>query len=294
MSKPPFFPGFHAITDQIFTRDALTDTTTTPSVSLPHQPRAIILFAWGDAHPKHVTKYLDGFRTLYPASNQVAVLSPILRTITRSMEQRSESMKPVLDAVYGSDDPQKHDNGVLVLAMSNTGGIAYAATLHAYFKKYNRAMPHRLLALDSTPGSTDLSLANMKRLSLAMALGVSTFFPWPFVVTQVLSGLFLYLIAFIEMALGRKSAGLESVLAIDNRDLCSMDARRLYLYGKEDRIIAFSDIEKHVAKARKEGWKADCAVFEGSGHVEHMRRDAVRYWEALQGSWEAASKGGNL
>ncbi|KAL4791427.1 hypothetical protein BDV19DRAFT_401186 [Aspergillus venezuelensis] len=292
-SKQLSIPGFHALSNQIHTRDGLTNSTTNPSISLPAQPRAIILFAWGDANPKHVSKYLDGFRALYPASKQVLVLSPILTTITRSLDQRAESMKPVLDAVYGPQDsnPEDHDGNILVLAMSNTGGIAYASTLVSYFKQYRRAMPHRLLVLDSTPGSTDLSLSNMWRLSYALALGVAPFLPIPFAVTQFLSGIFLYLISFIEILLGRKSAGFESAEIIDNADHCTTAARRLYLYGMSDRIISYKDIEGHVGRARSQGIKADAVVFEGSGHVEHMRRFGERYWGAIEDSWEGALKG---
>ncbi|KAL4931429.1 TMEM53 family protein [Aspergillus undulatus] len=298
MATTQFFPGFTRLTDQIFIRDSITDST--PATARPNQPKTIIIFAWGDALPKHVTKYCDGFRTLYPAAKQIAVLSPIMKTITRSMPQRIEAMKRLLDEIYGSksgfnsreanedEDKHEHTDDVLVLAMSNTGGIAYAATLHAYRQKYGRTMPHRLAVLDSTPGSTDLTFANMKRFSLAMALGTASWFPWPFVLTQGLWAVFLYVVNIIEKILGRKSAGAESLLAIGDPELSSKNARRLYLYGKEDRIILYSDIEKHVAGAREEGWKADCVVFEDSGHVEHMRRDAVRYWGAIQDSWEEA------
>ncbi|KAL4964271.1 uncharacterized protein BDV14DRAFT_209417 [Aspergillus stella-maris] len=297
-SKFPSIPGFHALSTQIHTRDGLKNTTTNPSITNPTQPRIIILYAWGDANPKHVSKYLDGFRSLYPASKQLLVLSPILTTITRSLEQRAESMKPVIEAVYGpthrNGEEEDHDDNVLVLAMSNTGGIAYASTLVAYFKQYSRAMPHRLLILDSTPGSTDLSLSNMARLSYALALGIAPFIPFPFVVTQFLSGIFLYIISFIEILLGRKSAGFQSAEIIDSADYCSTGARRLYLYGRSDRIISYRDIEGHVARARGEGVKADAVVFEGSGHVEHMRLHGEKYWGSIEESWDGAWKVGAL
>ncbi|KAL2801830.1 hypothetical protein BJX63DRAFT_416507, partial [Aspergillus granulosus] len=288
----PYFPGFTALSDQIFVRGG---TPTSEKILIPNQNhvRTLIIFAWGDAQPKHVTKYADGFRALYPSAKQIAVLSPIYKALWRTMGQRIEAMKPILDEVF---DPttckgDDHDgSGILVHVMSNTGGIAYAATLHAYRNKYGRPFPHQLVVLDSTPGSTDLTFENMKRFALAMALGTAKWFPWPFFVTRGLWAMFLYVLNLMEKVLGRTSAGAESVRTVETPELASMDTRRLYLYGKQDGIILWSDIEKHVAKIRDRGWKYDCHVFEESGHVDHMRKSPVVYWKAVQDAWEDASR----
>jgi hypothetical protein len=285
-----YFPGFRAVSDQIFVRDA-DSAPETPTLSNADSVKVLVIFAWGDAQPKHVTKYADGFRSLYPRAKQLAVLSPIYKAIWRTMGQRIEAMKPILDEVFPctSDEKEQHDgSGVLIHVMSNTGGIAYAATLHAYRNKYGRPFPHRLAVLDSTPGSTDLTLANMKRFALAMALGTAKWFPWPFFVTRGLWAVFLYVLNLIEKVLGRTSAGAESVRTVETPELASVATRRLYLYGKEDRIILWTDIEKHVAKVRERGWKSDCQLFEGSGHVDHMRKSPVAYWKAIQDAWDAS------
>ncbi|KAL2829621.1 hypothetical protein BJY01DRAFT_261194 [Aspergillus pseudoustus] len=289
----PYFPGFTAVSDQICVRNGIPASTEAIFVPNKAQVKTLVIFAWGDAQPKHVTKYADGFRALYPAAKQIVVLSPIYKALWRTMGQRIEAMKPILDEVFppttGKGDD--HDgSGILVHVMSNTGGIAYAATLHAYRNKYGRPFPHQLLVLDSTPGSTDLTFANMKRFALAMALGTAKWFPWPFFVTRGLWAIFLYVLNLIEKLLGRTSAGAESVRAVETPELASLEARRLYLYGKEDQIILWSDIESHVAKVRERGWKADCRLFEGSGHVDHMRKSPAVYWKAIHNAWEEASR----
>ncbi|KAL4978291.1 hypothetical protein BDW66DRAFT_149417 [Aspergillus desertorum] len=93
----------------------------------------------------------------------------------------------------------------------------------------------------------------------------------------------------IEKVLGRTSAGAESVKVAEDPELASLATKRLYLYGKGDQIILWSDIEAHVAKARRNGWAADCAVSGGSGHVEHMRKHPVAYWKAIKEAWEGAT-----
>ncbi|GAB0132187.1 hypothetical protein EsDP_00000630 [Epichloe bromicola] len=69
--------------------------------------------------------------------------------------------------------------------MSNTGAVNYATTLNAYQETFGHSMPHQLLAMDSTPGSSDLSWGNVTRWSRAMALGAAAWFPWPFAVTPI-------------------------------------------------------------------------------------------------------------
>lgn len=46
-------------------------------------------------------------------------------------------------------------------------------------------LPHQLLIMDSTPGSSDLSWGNVTRWSRAMALGAAAWFPWSFAVTPI-------------------------------------------------------------------------------------------------------------
>ncbi|KAL4865358.1 hypothetical protein BDV12DRAFT_188228 [Aspergillus spectabilis] len=284
------FPGFTPLSSEIYFREGLP--TDTPN---PTHPRVLIIFAWGDAQPKHITKYAAGFQTLYPHARQIAVLAPIYKALWRTMAQRIEAMKPVIEATYprgeGEGEEQSHDGNVMIHVMSNTGGINYAATLHAYKELHNRAFPHRLVTYDSTPGSSELSFANMKRMSLAMALGTAAWFPWPLSVTQYLWAGFLYTLSAVETVMGVESAPVQSVKAVTNKELLSVHTRQLYLYGKGDLIILWTDIEKHIAGARAGGWKTDARVFEGSGHVEHMRTYPVEYWEAVRGVWGEAVGG---
>ncbi|KAL3481563.1 hypothetical protein BJX99DRAFT_218507 [Aspergillus californicus] len=285
------FPGFTPLSPEIYFREGLP--TESPN---PAHPRVLIIFGWGDSQPKHIAKYAAGFQTLYPHTRQIAVLAPISKALWRTMAQRVEAMKPAIEATYPHPRPrddttkereeQTHDGNVMVHVMSNTGGINYAAALHAYRELYGRPFPHRLVVLDSTPGSTDLTFANMKRMSLAMALGTAAWFPWPISVTQYIWAGSLYMLSAVETVMGVESAAVQSVKAIMNKDFLGVDTRQLFLYGRKDLIILWTDVEKHIAGARAAGWKTDQRVFEGSGHVEHMRTYPVEYWEAVRKGWE--------
>ena len=278
--KPPSIPGFTRLSDQVFVRDGDIERD-----AGANDPDAVIIYGWGDGLPQHVAKYAVGYRALFPRAKQVVVLSPIAKAMFTDLKQRSALMQPVMDSVFSAGA----DSGsVLVHAMSNTGAINFAATLNAYLQSRNRAMPHSLLVMDSTPGGTDLTWSNLKRWSRAMTLGTASWFPWPFAFTQSIWAFFLLLNSFYLWVVRRKHAGAWSLVASNDETYATKKARKLYVYSKEDDLIGYQDIEEHAAEARANGYAVDAKVFKGSGHVGHMRKFPEAYWATIRESWERA------
>lgn len=287
-------PGFTKLTDQVYVHEggALSQRD-------PKHPSTIIIYGWGDARPRHVVKYVDGYRQLFPHARVVLVFSPILRALYQTLEARSRNMIPVVQAAYphlfGDDsngDQQSHDpdRRMLLHVMSNTGGINCAATMHAYAQHTGGdILPHALLACDSTPGSTHF-LPNVGPWSRAMALGAARWFPWPFAVTQALAALFLACLHGLGWLVGTTSAAEFSTAAVNDRTMSDLAAKRLYLYSKEDDIIRWEDIEQHAADARRKGWSVSAELFAGTPHVGHMRGHPEQYWAAIAAAWREASQ----
>ena len=280
--KSPVFPGFTALSDQAFFREGV-EINEKPKHHV-NDPTLVLLYGWGDGLPKHVAKYADGFRELFPYAKQVVVLSPISRAMFSDLRQRTQYMQPVLKAILNT--ARACDERVLVHTMSNTGAVNYAATLNAYQETYGKALPHQLLIMDSTPGGTDLNRMNVSRWSRAMALGTAGWFPWPFILTQSIWAVFLCLNSAYSWLVGRESAGAWSVRAVLDTKYEVKEAHKLYMYSKEDEIIHWEDIEKHVAESRALGWQADTETFGGTGHVGHMRKFPNQYWAAIQKAWK--------
>ncbi|PNY24285.1 Uncharacterized protein TCAP_05779 [Tolypocladium capitatum] len=286
--KGPAIAGFTALSDQVLVREASLDDDAKPGLT---DPDTVLIYGWGDGLPKHVAKYADGYRTLFPRAMQVVVLSPIAKAMFSDLRQRTTHMAPVLRAAFPAAAASAKRRNILVHAMSNTGAVNYAATLNAYREAYDAALPHQLLVLDSTPGSTRMTLSNVARWSRAMALGTAGWFPWPRIVTRAIWILFLLLNGLYSWTRGRESAGAWSWRATNDTRFEARGARKLYLYSREDDLIASQDVELHAAEARERGWEADTEVFRGSGHVGHMRRFPGQYWGAIVRAWLRAVAG---
>lgn len=289
--------GFKKLSDQVYVRNGH------PSAQDPNHPSTIVIYGWGDANPRHLAKYVDGYDKLFPHARVVLIFSPILKALYQTLEARSRTMLPVIEAVYPEAlGNNKHniprssgDERVLLHVMSNTGGMNCAATMNAYTTATTAkqtgggpsVFPHDMLVCDSTPGSTHF-LPNVGPWSRAMALGAARWLPWPFAVTQVLAALFLACLHGLGWLIGATSAAEFSTRAVNDPSLSDASAKRLYLYSKEDDIIHWEDIEKHAAEARQKGWSVSAEMFEGTPHVGHMRAHPRQYWGVIGASWAEA------
>ncbi|KAI0173898.1 hypothetical protein BJ166DRAFT_131610 [Pestalotiopsis sp. NC0098] len=279
MGESKGLQGFTKLSELVYVR---TGTKTTTRTTDSTDPTTIIIYAWGDALPKHLHKYVLGYLLLYPSAQIVLVLGPMLRLFYQTPGQRSQKMESVLGALAGADAR------VLVHAMSNTGGMNYASTLHAYCGLHpGRTLPHVLSVLDSTPGSPRLR-SNLGPWSRAMAIGAASWFPGPLIVPQFVGALFLLVSHAILWLRGIPSPAKFSCKIINDPEYESVKSPRLHLYGTGDDIIPWQAVEEHAATAKLEGYQVELERFENSPHVGHMRTDPKKYWAAIKDSWSRA------
>ncbi|KAG7141053.1 hypothetical protein HYQ45_002302 [Verticillium longisporum] len=284
MHKTAPFPGFTALSEQVFVREAPVSDGPRPA----GQPHTVMLYGWGDGTARNVQKYTDGYAALFPHARQIAVLSPIAKAMFNSAAARAVAMTPVVDtlgALDTDDDGNADADAILVEAMSNTGAVNFSATLDAFAARHGRPLPHRLLVLDSTPGSPWLTWPSLQRWSRAMTIGTAAWFPWPFAVTQCLWGSFLTVNVLAGWCVGREAAGAFALRVTDDDAFETKDARRLYLYSKEDDLITSDDVEMYMAASRQKGYQLRAELFDGSGHVGHMRMHPEKYWKSIADAW---------
>ncbi|EKV05115.1 DUF829-domain-containing protein [Penicillium digitatum] len=286
MAPPVPFPGFTPISDRVYLRKGHEKTNPSPA----DEPTTIIISGWGDGMPKHVTKYSDGYHELYPSARIIVILSRTFQATHQSEDARIAAMMPIVDTVFptptGSGNEKER---VLVHAMSNTGAIFTAAVVIAYQRRHgaDKPFPHRLLVLDSTPGSLVFT-SQVARWSRAMTVGTAKFFPWPFIVTQGIWYAFLWASHLWQLLSGSEASGVWADRILNDQSCVTTDSSRVYLYSKEDEIIGYRDLEAHVAHAKTLGYSVDLEMFEGSSHVGHMRLHPEQYWNKVSSSWKQA------
>ncbi|KAK8050775.1 hypothetical protein PG994_012505 [Apiospora phragmitis] len=298
------FPGFTKISDQIYIHhpDRDDDNAATNVDHVEPHPDKVIIYGWGDGHPRNVSKYIEGYRALFPRAIIIAVLATTFKAAYQPLHERTEGMMPVIDAAFS--EKQKQPPRVLLHAMSNAGGINMASTLNAHLARHGTPLPHRVMVMDSSPGGVVFH-QQVGRWSRAMAIGMRRSLPrWvPHAMLQAVFYVFLWVNRLWEFILRRHHAGAWSREAVNRHEMVPVPAlavkdnkiadeyhrsRRLYLYSKEDDIIGWEDVEEHAEYASKLGYHADTEVFEGSGHVDHMRHHPQKYWESIAKTWRKA------
>ncbi|CRK19694.1 hypothetical protein BN1723_011967 [Verticillium longisporum] len=103
-------------------------------------------------------------------------------------------------------------------------------------------------------------------------------------------GSFLTVNVLAGWCVGREAAGAFALRVTDDDAFETKDARRLYLYSKEDDLITSDDVEMYMAESRQKGYQLRAELFDGSGHVGHMRMHPEKYWKAIADAWAWANE----
>ncbi|KAI1177336.1 hypothetical protein F4777DRAFT_542626 [Nemania sp. FL0916] len=287
--KASGFPGYTPISNRIFIRNerADPDSATAQSKTVTSPPTTILVYGWGDASPKHVAKYSEGYHALFPTARIVVIINPILAATTHLLPQRTQSMRPLIDACF----PNKDDGSerVIMHIMSNTGGIYAAATLNAYRERHgvDATLPHHLCVSDSTPGSLNFT-SEVWRWSRAMAMGVPKWIPIPFKFSHALCAAFLAFVYYLAVAMGIEPSGSHAARIFTEHGFATPKALRLFCYSKEDDLIYWEDLEENAAIAQNKGYTTVLEEFKGSPHVGHMRMHPEQYWGTILRCWKDA------
>ncbi|KAH8892854.1 DUF829-domain-containing protein [Thozetella sp. PMI_491] len=290
------FPGFTAVSDRVHILEPASTGTSQDDCKSPAAPRTIILCTWGDGSRKHIAKYIDGYRTLYPASRLILVQSTMFESMFHTVDKHTRSMLPFLDAVF---TPTGADKGVddehprtLVHIMSNSGGLSFVSSIMAYqnLTSYGqkKPFPHTLLVCDSTPGGLSF-MQVVSRASRAMAIATASWSPLP---VNAMHG-FWAIVMFITLSVSRlvfggKEIGWKYEEGIRDPNLTSPNTTRLYLYSQADELVDWKEVEKNIAIVKGKGYNCLAERFEKSPHVGHAHFYPERYWGAIADAWESA------
>lgn len=74
---------------------------------------------------------------------------------------------------------------------------------------------------------------------------------------------------------------------LNNEELFRSERGRVYIYGKEDKLVGWRDVESHAKEAKeKRLGEVRVELWEKSPHVGHMSANKERYWDIVRKLWD--------
>lgn len=253
---------------------------------LPSQaPKIIILCSWMSAHPTHVLKYVQGYRTRYPASRIILINSTPPDLFYRRASTQQHHLTPAISAVLSSCSISSEAPEIILHIFSNGGSHQARNLLLAYHRVTSTPFPPHVTIFDSCLGR-----ATFRRSVLALSSALP---PSWFARLSLLGLIYIvvsvYWIVFVPLRLPDPIERLRQ--ALNSRTIMPRETRRCYIYSEADPMVGWRDVEAHAQSAVDNGFVVQCEKYGASGHCTHVRVDGgKRYWAAVHTLWQ--SRGG--
>ena len=243
------------------------------------RPRMALLFGWADAKEKFVAKYA----ALYNQMNMDALVttSSSLHFFSDRLLRRSFSVNNDAIFTYLAQDQkacQPDPGASLIVHVFSNGGLLKFRT---FFREWNRRFPNRPLNIthiicDSVPGGTPGTGATA--LTLWIPIRPFRWIAWAVVFGMLnLNVFWRYLVDF-----GRRGSLISSNIVLDNATFLAQDVLlekcpQLYLYSNTDALIPMDQVQQHLRLCRSHGRIVKEFMFDGSEHVQHLRKYPDQY-----------------
>jgi Eukaryotic protein of unknown function (DUF829) len=101
----------------------------------------------------------------------------------------------------------------------------------------------------------------------------------------LLAHVYLAIMWVMRQVLGAENVVQRLRVGLNNKQLFSVEATRMYAYSKADRLVWWEDVEEHAKTAEGLGWEVEKVKFEGSAHAGHILEDREKYWDAVKRTW---------
>jgi hypothetical protein len=271
-SKSPFV-AFNQLAISTWYLDP-TDSKTNGTTKSTPQPGLIILSTWMGASPRHILKYTNTYRRLYPASPLLVLTNNMRDIIVKTSKEHKRNLSAAISVIRGAQ--QSDSGGNILLHIFSNGGAHHAAQLAKFYRlQYGTPLPVTGIALDSAPGR-----ATYGRSIAAMSVGLPRFFLFRFV------GLLMLHVICIGMWIKHHILKRENVITrvrreLNDSSLFPVSAKKVYLYSPSDAMVGWEDVERNAKEAEEVGYSVYMAKFDESKHVGHVMEDPERYWGAV-------------
>ncbi|KAK5081075.1 hypothetical protein LTR70_009337 [Exophiala xenobiotica] len=270
-------------------------------------PTLIIICSWAFAQPKHIAKYIQPYKEIYPSASILLVQNVIANLVWKPDSWQMSFFQPAAVTI------QKHlqatmNPRVLLHAFSNGGSHAAVQLSQACRETCGgMRMPVDALLLDSCPGKprfapTISALVQGVPSKSYFARSVGTILAY----TSVGGTALLDILDIAEPAswkLYRRLNDPSDVFLLKpvSDQIPDRLVSRTYLYSETDAMIMWQDVVGHARVAKQklaaEGISSDQAEevvhlegFPNTTHVNHVKDHVTQYWSAIRDTWSRVGR----
>ncbi|GAB0131977.1 hypothetical protein EsDP_00000428 [Epichloe bromicola] len=256
--------------------DPRKEPSPSPAPSLAgSDPELILLLSWMGAREVHIAKYVAHHRRIYPSSRILVAQCPLTHVVFpwRTRRDLAPSL-PHLRSLSERQAEAGHETPRMLIHIFSNGGVHTASHLLTMLRGTTApTLPRYVVVFDSCPGY-------FRWMSSYNAL--MQMLPWwtgPVVHSVIAMVCFHHFLRRMPAVQDRNARALRSP------GLLATESRRTYLYGTKDDLVLPQDVEDNARRAGEAGFNVGLEKFVGAKHVDIMRADPERYWEAVRASW---------
>lgn len=254
-------------------------------ISSSDTPRLIVLVTWMSAQPSHISKYIQGYQTLFPASSILLIRSSAPDFTYRSTRTQRYWITPAVSYILSACKNIKSDQAVILHVFSTGGSHQTSNLLRAYQDINSCPFPPHVTIFDSGPGRGRFKAA-IRALSFALPKSQPLRFLLLLLSYLVIS---IYWLASVPTGIPDPIDRIRQ--ALNDKQLLRSESSRCYVYSEADGIVNWRDVEDHAADAADKGFTVYSEKFDGTGHCAHVRvAEGTRYWAIVDRLWEARLK----
>lgn len=261
-------------------------------------PALVILCTWlGGATPKRIEKYTQGYHRLWPSSRILIIRTTLSEYLVQSTSSLHRKLRPAqreirrlgLEVPDQDKLPSRPEGGEMILHIFSQGGSNTATQLLESMNAIlatlgvQGPLPLRQIVFDSCPGDPGVYSSF---LAAARSLPDMS-------ILRPFGGVAMFILA--AGLVGMEATGLKAPLAktmrsqLNDPEIFSRRAARLYLTSKADNIVDSRDVEEHRKQAAAKGFATDILWFQKAAHCSLVLEDDAAYWDAISSGWEGSA-----
>lgn len=219
------------------------------------------------AAPKHIAKYTNGYRNLFPTAEILLIQSTIQGVFLGA------DISPAVDFVKAYTDDNSSRNAILHIC--SNGGATNASRLGSILQERSIPLPFGTMILDCCPGKGEQISATRAMAFSLPKQPVVRFVGWYFIYALIAAYI------FVINATGWEDAITWIRRVLNDERIFSTEMTKLYVYSKKDALVSSEDVRAHAEDARKAGYAVRQEVFERAPHCALINEDSDRYWNSI-------------